>query len=176
VSSFLAILGVAITFWGAILLYIAPTKQVPLTLLNATATANTINIERILSEHNTTQKAVYLPPNRLVNIESSLLFIPEKPNQPLPKREDTTDQKLTAKNQKGIFLTPPGFALSQFFERELGVSFTKTDLKYLQGKMSRFLVENIGLAENVEIQTQNNTITTQITGNILSEVCQDIKI
>lgn len=175
VSSFLAILGVAIIFWGAILLYITPTKQVPLTLLNASALSNTSNIERILSEHNAAQKGVYLPPKNLIDIESSLIFIPEKPNQPLPKREDTTDQKLIAPNQKGIFLTPPGLSLSRIFEQELGVSFTKTDIKYIQEKLPKLLIETMGLAENVEIQTQNITITTQIAGNILSEVCQETR-
>jgi hypothetical protein len=174
-SSFLAILGTSMIFWGAILLYITPSKQVPLTFLNASALSNTSNIERILSEHNVAEKGVYLPPKNLTDIESSLIFVPEKPNQPLPKREDTTDQKLTSKNQKGIFLTPLGLALSRVFERELGVSFTKTDLTYMQEKLPKLLIETLGLAENVEIQTQNNTITTQIAGNILSGVCQETR-
>ena len=175
VSSFLAILGVAIIFWGTILLYITPTKHAPLTLLNASALSNTSNIERILSEHNVAQKGVYLPPQNLIPLESSLIFVPEKPNQPLPKRENTIDQKLTANNQKGIFITPPGFALSKIFEQELGISFTKTDLTYIREKLPKLLIETMELAENVEIQTQNNTIILQIVNNIFSGVCQETR-
>ncbi|MCW4004941.1 MAG: hypothetical protein NWE95_13635 [Candidatus Bathyarchaeota archaeon] len=172
-SSFLAILGVSLIFWGAILLYIAPTKQVPLTLLTASVTANSLNIERILAEHGLTHKGIYLPPKNLIDIESSLTFIPKKPNEPLPKSEDTTDEKLTSPTTSGVFITPPGLALSKLFEQELGVSFTKTNLKYLQEKMPRLLVENMGLAENVDVQTPNDTITVEITNSLFSSVCQE---
>ncbi len=175
VSSFLAILGVAMIFWGVILIYITPTKQVPLTLLNASVLSDTSNIERILVEHGISQKAVYLPPKNLANMELSLIYIPEKPNQPLPKRENTTDEKLTAKNQNGIFLTPTGFALSRIFEQELSVSFTKADVKYLQEKLPKLLIETLGLAEKMDIQTKNGAITVQIGGNMLNEVCQEIR-
>ena len=76
-SSFLAILGVAIIFGGAILLYVTPSKHVPLTLLNASAEAAATNIERLISELNLSERGVYLPPKNLRNIESSLIFIPE---------------------------------------------------------------------------------------------------
>jgi hypothetical protein len=78
-SSFLAILGLAIIFWACILLYITPVKHVPLTLLQASADASTSNIERVITELNLTEKAVYLPPKNLKNINSSLIFIPISP-------------------------------------------------------------------------------------------------
>ncbi|MEM2129889.1 MAG: hypothetical protein QXZ70_04745 [Candidatus Bathyarchaeia archaeon] len=172
-SSLLAILGTAIAFWCAILLYITPTKHVPLTLLNATADA--ANIERILSEHNITQKGIYLPPKNLADIESSLIFIPEKPGQSLPSREESTIQKLKARSQEGIFITPPGFALSKLFEKEIGTDFIKIDLKKLQEKLSWLLVENMGLAENVEFQIGSNKITIHITNNVFIGICQQTR-
>jgi hypothetical protein len=38
-STILALIGLGLAFWGAILLYVAPTKHVPLTLLNASVSA-----------------------------------------------------------------------------------------------------------------------------------------
>lgn len=169
VSSYLAILGVAIVFWGAILLFITPSKHVPLTLLNVSADSSASNIERILSELNLTEKGVYLPPNRLKSIESSLVFIPETPKTPLPKREDITE-KLHPNRKDGVFLTPPGLALSQLLEKELGVSFTRTNLAHLQRMLPK-LIEDAELAEDAQIQTLNNTITVELTGSILTEVC-----
>jgi len=172
-SSFLAILGVGIVFWGAVLLYITPARHVPLTLLNASTAANAGNTERILTELNLTEKGRYLPPKYLKNYESSLIFIPEKPIQPLPKREETTEEKLTSKNPSGVFLTPPGMALSKLFEQQLRVSFTKTDLSYLQQNLPKLLIEHMEIAETAEIQTQNDKITIELTGNILNEICQE---
>jgi hypothetical protein len=80
VSSFLAILGVALVFWGCILLYVAPVKQVPYDLLEAAADVNAGGIERVLSEFNLSKKGVYLPPKNLKDIQSSLVFIPLPPH------------------------------------------------------------------------------------------------
>jgi hypothetical protein len=164
---------VGIVFWGVMLLYITPTRHVPLTLLNASNAAGASNTERILNELNLTEKGRYLPPKYLKNYESSLIFIPEKPDQPLFKPEENTEEKLTSNNPGGAFLTPPGVALSKLFEQELGVSFTKTDLTYLQQNLPKLLIELIEIAETAEMQTQNDKITIELTGNILSAVCQE---
>jgi hypothetical protein len=170
-SSFLAILGVAITFWGAILLYVTPSKHVPLKLLNTSAEAAAANIERLISEVNLSERGVYLPPKNLRNIESSLVFIPETLKTPLPTPEET-NEKLLANEKTGAFVTPPGSALSRLFEGELGFSFTKTDLKQIQNKLPKLLVEDLELAENAEIQIQGNIVTLEITGSILNEICE----
>ena len=170
-SSFIAIFGMTFIFWGVIFLYITPSKYVPLTLLNASAEAAADNIERLISELNLSEKGVYLPPKNLKNIESSLVFIPKTFETRLPTDEETNEKQLT--NQKtGVFVTPPGSALSRLFEKELGFSFTKTGLDQIQNKLPKLLVEGLELAENAEIQIQENTITLEITGSILDEICQ----
>jgi len=170
VSSYLAVLGVTIIFWGAILLYVTPSKYVPLTLLTASAEDSAANIERIISELNLSEKGVYLPPKNLKNIESSLVFIPGALKTPLFTPEETNEKLLT--NQKtGAFITPPGSALSRIFEEELGFSFTKTDLNQIKNKFPKLLVEGMELAENAEIQIQGNAVTLEITGSILDEIC-----
>jgi hypothetical protein len=174
-SSFLVILGIGIIFWGAILLYITPTRHVPLTLLNAIAAANANNTERILTELNMTEKGRYLPPKYLKNYESSLVFIPERPYQRLPRISETTEKRLRFRNQAGLFLTPPGMALSKLFEHALGVSFTKTDLAYVQQNFPKLLIESVELVETAEIQIQNDKVTLEITGSILDEVCRETR-
>lgn len=172
-SSFLAILGLALVFWGIILSYVTPEKQVPLILLNASADTNYDNIERILTEFNLTEKGIYLPPRNLVNIESSLIFIPQQPNATLPKPEETTE-KLISSQRNGLFLSPPGLALSRLLENEFGKSFTKTDLFHLQILLPKLLIENIEIAENVDVQIEEKTITINISGNLLNSACQEI--
>jgi hypothetical protein len=172
ISSFLAILGTAISFWALVLLYITPAKHVPLTLLNASANVDSSNIERLLAELDLTEKGVYLPPKNLKNIESSLIFIPQKAKTPLPTPEETTE-KLYSEQKTGVFITPPGLALSQLFEQEHGSSFTKTDLKHLQSALPQLLVENLELSENAEIYLQESTITIEIVGSILNSICHE---
>ncbi len=170
-SSFLAILGVTIIFWGLILLYITPSKHVPLTLLYASVEATVANIERLISELDLAARGVYLPPKKLKNIESSLIFIPKTPKTLLPTFEETNEKQLT--NEKtGAFVTPPGSALSRLFEEELGFSFTKTNHVQMEFNLRKLLVEDLELAENVEVQIQGNTVTIEIIGSVLDEICR----
>ena len=170
VSSFLAVVGIAVAFWAAILIYVTPVKQVPLTFLNAWFNPSSSNLERVMTEFDLTEKGIYLPPKNLKSIESSLIFIPETAKTPLPKPDETIEQ-LYSKQKNGVFLTPPGLALSRIFEQELGISFAKTDIAHLQVTLPKVLIENLELAETAEIKTQGNTITVEMTDSILNETC-----
>ena len=101
-STYLALLGVAINFWGVILLYVTPSKHVPLTLLNASAEATSANIERLISELNLSEKGVYLPPKNLKNTESSLIFIPKTSKTPLPQTKKLA-RSFTSLRPDGLF-------------------------------------------------------------------------
>ncbi len=171
-SAFLAIVGLGIIFWSVILFYITPTRQVPLSLLNASVSIKTTNIERILVETGITEKGIYLPPKNLGNIESSLIFVPKSPKYVLPTLEEPSE-KLYADQYNGIFLTPPGLALAHLFERELGVSFGMVDLVHLQTTLPKLLVEELGLSENLEIQTHGDLIVIEATGSLLKTICEE---
>lgn len=171
-SSFLAILGIAIIFWGSIFFYITPSKHVPLAFLVASTETNIANIERLLTEHNLDQKGIYLPPKNLQNIESSLILVPKKKHNLLPKPQEISGVHLLNSEKEGLFLTPPGSALSEFFEQKLGSSFMAFNLKDLEKKLATLLVEDLCIAENIELKVQNNIITIKIFGSILEEDCK----
>jgi hypothetical protein len=182
-SSFLAILGFAIIFWGTILLYTTPTKHVFFELLNAAAEPSSANIERILAEYSLNQKGIYLPPNPnnaglsngwslLQNTGSSLVFIPETSNLPLPKPEENSPRPKNSGNG-GIYITPPGQGLCKIFEQQAGKSFTKIDLRQLQSILPRIIIKDLELAETVDIKTEENIITIEITKSILEQICQE---
>jgi hypothetical protein len=171
VSSFLAIIGLAIAFWGAILMYIKPVKQVPLTLLYASAEAISSNIERILAQSNLTQNGIYLPPKNLKTADDSLVFVPVFPNAALPTPEENTD-KLYCNSKNGVLLTPPGLELSQLFEQGLGLPFTKTDLSFLQLSLPKLLVETLEVAESLEVKVVGSMIIVEVNGTLFASLCE----
>jgi len=169
-----AFIGLGLTFWGALLLYLTPIKYVNLELVNATASSSLANLERTLSNTETTGKGVYLPPERLKDYQSSLVFIPRKPDDPLPEPEETDLEKLHSDNPGGILLTPPGLALSRLFENKLGTSFTETDLPYLQKRLPK-LFEELEITRNLSIQVEDNTVTVEVTTHIFKDLCEETK-
>ena len=174
-SSILAFIGLGLTFWGALLLYITPTRYVKLDLLNAIAPSTLANIEKMLTSSKLNEKGIYLPPKYLKDFESSLVFIPSKNNKTLPRPGEIDEEKIYSKNPEGVFLTPSGLALSRLFEKELGTSFTRTDLNYIQNNLPKLLIEEMEIAENAEVKTENNIITVEITNHIFNEICQETR-
>jgi len=111
----------------------------------------------------------------VLSSSSSLIFIPEKKNQNLPTIEQTSHKKLHCKDPREALLTPPGLALSKLFEKEFGRSFTKTDLKTLKEKLPKLLIEDLEIAEQVLVKSENNIIILSIRNTVLKQVCAETK-
>lgn len=172
-SSFLAIMGVSVSFWSMLLLFFTPTKHAFLSLLKASASASGTNIERSLIEFDLAEKGVYLPPQNLRNFESSLVFVPKTLRTALPTSDETTD-KLFNEKKTGLFFTPPGLALSVMFENELGLSFRKISLPQMQSVIKR-LFDNLKFAEDAQVRIQDRTITLEVTGSIFNTLCSETR-
>ena len=173
-SSFLAILGVSIAFWSMLLLFFTPTKRTFLSLLKAAANSSGTNIERALIEYNLTEKGIYLPPQNLRNFESSLVFVPEKSGTALPTSRETA-AKMVNDAKTGLFFTPPGLALCEMFEDEIGLSFRKISLPQLQSLVKKLFLD-LKIAEDAQVKIQDRTITIEVTGSIFNTLCDETRI
>jgi hypothetical protein len=167
-----AFVGLGLTFWGALLLYLVPSKRVRLDLLTATGISSFADIERILTSSDSTAKGVYLPPKLLEDYQSSLVFVPSNAETALPKREEVDTEELYSKKPGGIYLTPPGLALSRLFEKELKVPFTETNLSYLQKELPR-LFEKLEISKDTNIEANDTTVTVRITKHIFIPLCEE---
>lgn len=171
-SYVLAFIGLGLVFWGTLFLYIRFTKYVKLDLLTAASISSLYNIERILALTQTDVKGIYLPPKNLQDYTSSLVFIPTKPNQPLPKSVQTSLLELQSKNPVGLVLTPPGLALSKLFEKELKRSFTETSLQELQSRLPE-LFEELQITKNLTLETNDDRITVKISNHIFKDLAKE---
>lgn len=172
-SAYLAIVGASFFFWASVLLYITPSKNVPLDFLVASINYNMSNTERILSELNFFEKGIYLPPKNLKLTESSIVFIPRTQEQSLPKPDEIKTTELLNSKRDSLFLTPPGLILSQIYERKLGNSFTKIDLPMMEKLLSKIVIEDLGIMENLVVNNCENRVVFKIKGNIFKEVCHE---
>ena len=111
-----------------------------------------------------------MPPRNLKNLESSLVFIPQKSRFTLPSPDEITDSLAIARKD-GVLIVPPGAGLCRLFEKELKASFANLDLEQLQTKLPKLLVEDMELAESAEINVKDNVIAVEIRGSVLDEVC-----
>ena len=139
------------------------------------AISPTYSIEKILEESNLIEKGRYLPPNLISDYESSVVFIPEHPDLTLPAFVEIIQQNLPLSNPKFLFITPPGLGLSKLFEKEIGVSLTKTSMDFVQEKFPKLLVQDMELARAADLQIQNDKVILELTDNVLQEICQETR-
>jgi len=174
-SSFvLAFIGVGLTFWGALLLYIRPTGYAKISLLNSTALSSLTAIGQVVKELGMKGKAIYLPPRYLRELKGGSVFIPKEKGDVIPPMNET-ERTNTPMNPRGLYLTPPGIGLANLYEKELGRHFAETDLRYLQFNLPRLFKEDLEIVENLEMKSEGAIIQVKMEGAIYRDLYKEIK-
>jgi len=173
-SSTLAYIGLGLTLWGALLLFIRPTRYVKSKILNSMTISPLTTIHQVIEALNYKGKGVYLPPRYLKEHKGGTLFIPSKKGITVPSIGEVTKGKATL-NPRGIFLTPPGLDLANLFEDELGKDFAKVDLLYLQNNLPKLFIEGLKIAEDFEMGREGDMIHAKITGTVCGELCREAR-
>jgi hypothetical protein len=157
-SSILAFIGLGLIFWGAILLYVKPEEYARKTLMEAALSPSLITLNQMIQELGYKGDATYLPPKYFTNPETTKICISKykHTNLPTPELIQPYENQPVTRTTQGLLITPPGIQLSKLLEESLGTSFIKTDLKNLQQKLPKLIIEDLEIAENLEIQEENN--------------------
>ena len=166
-----AFIGIALMFWGALLLFITPAKYIKADLLSPTALPTFTAINRIIKNLNYKGKGVYLPPKHFKGFKSGKLFISSKENTAIPPTEKIAQEEVFLKNPQGICLTPSGLDLTNLFEDELGTDFNNVDLNYLQTSLPKLFIDGLEIAEDFEMNKRGNTIHIKIWNSIYKDFC-----
>jgi len=174
-SPILAFIGLGLTFWGALLLFIRPTKLVKVTLLGSTALSSLTTIDRIINDLKYEGKAIYLPQRYLRELKGGTIFIPFKKEIITPTVEEVADEKIFLENPNGICLTPPGLSLTNLYEKELGKDFAKVNFNYLQNNLPKLFIEDLEIAKDLKMNIKGDVIQVKITGSIYTELCKEAR-
>lgn len=163
-STILAFIGLGLVFCGIIFVYIRTDKYVKKILLDATVSSQMAALNQIIQELDYRGTAIYLPPKYLKDLEANKAYISKQRETSLPTPEQTqkTENHFFIENSLGILLTPPGAGLAKLFEKTLKTNFARVDLQYLQQNMSKLFIENLEVAQNFEMETENNKIRVKI--------------
>ena len=170
-----ALVGLGLVFWGAILLYIRTGKLVKETLLDTTVFPSLAALGRMIMELGFVGQAVYLPPMYVTDIESSKAFIAKEKGVKVPSAEHIlgkTDSIFLDK-LKGIVLEPPGAEITRLMEHILETNFAKADLGYFEQKILPALVEDLEVAQNVEMDRQNKRLRIRLENSSYAELCDE---
>jgi len=175
-STILAFIGLSLTFWGALLLFIKPLKYVKPSLIDSTAISSLKTINQVVSDLNYEGKAVHLPPLPyfLKGYKGGAVYISSRKDQLLPPVEELAGERAFLKNPKGIRLVPPGVDLTNLYEEELGKEFLQVDFEYLKANLPNLFVHTLEIATNLTLEKENNRIHVKIEGSLFKDFCRQV--
>ncbi len=170
-STVLAFIGLGLAFWGALFLFVRPVKFVRGSLLDTTAISSYTTIDRMIEDLGYKGRPVYVPPypkeaylpEYLKSLKEMIIFIPAEEIVAAPAIEEIAKKHFLLRSPKGICIAPPGYGLTDLFEKELKVQFTEIDLDRFYSSLPVIIVKNLELAKEVEMNTEDNLTHVKIT-------------
>lgn len=175
-SSIPAIVGLGLIFWGIIITYIQPGEYVKKIIFDSTSETLLTAIDETLQTLDYKGGAIYLPPRYLNEPESIKAYIPKLETGTLPSPDMTQrlESQGSNKNAEGMLITPLGADLAKLFETTMGTSFLRTQFKDLQQRLPKTLIEDLEIASECEIQTDNSagTISMKFKTTTYKDTCK----
>jgi hypothetical protein len=173
-SAILAFIGLGLTLWGGLFLFIKPVRYVRADLLNSTVVSSLRAIDKILTELSYSGKGIYLPPGRLNELKEVSLFIPKKSGALMTKFNETVKEKLLI-NTDGMLIIPTGQALLNVYESKLKTDLSKVNLNYLESELPKLLIEDLELLEDLEISAHEDNVHVKMVDSIYGSLCGQVK-
>ena len=168
-SQIMALVGLGLTFWGALFNLTTPVRYVEGNLLNSTAISTYITIDRIIDDCKYKGKAYYLPPysreeylpGRLKGLKETVAFISANNDVVMPSLEDIAQSKFALTNKKGILIAPPGLGLLTKIEKKMPPT-TKIGISDIFESVPKIVSENLGLAREITMSLEMNSVKLMI--------------
>jgi hypothetical protein len=165
-SQSLALIGLGLTFWGALFIFLKPVNFVEGSLLYNAAFSAYLTIERIINEFNYKGKGYYVAPypkdvylpEYLKGLKDSVVFISAEKDSIMPAIEEVAKGKFISKNPQGALITPPGLGILTQIEEKSKLDFTKMDLNELCAVLPSFILQDLNLAKEMAIEPNGDQV------------------
>ena len=165
-TSILAFIGLGLTFWGALFIIITPKRYVEGTLLDSAALPLYQTTDRIIKNFQQKPIAYHTPPypkdvylpDHLKGLKDMVVFITTENEKAIPSIQELAEGKFTMRKPHGVVVSPPGLGLLTTIENKTNADFTKMNLEELCETLPHLILDNFGLAHEMEMTPEQNNV------------------
>lgn len=165
-----AFIGIALTFWGALLLYVGPSDFVRKGILDSVMTESLENYHQLIDELGYKGTPQYISPRTLWGIRNTAIIILKSDNIQMPSSEQLAAKKVLIDNPQAIKLIPPGHKLSRYIEDQIRINFSTMELNSIQDSLQKGIVESLEIAEALHMERMGSTVYIAMEGAIFYDV------
>jgi len=177
-SQILALIGLGLTFWGALFLLLKPVNFVEGSLLYNSAVSTYLTIDRIIGDFEYKGKGYYIPPypkdvylpDYLKGLKASVVFISAEKDATMPSIEEMAKGKFISRTPKGVLLTPPGLGILTQIEEKLKLDFTKIELNELCAVLPTLILQDLNLAKEMAMELKGDQVHLKIVGSLYKDL------
>lgn len=134
-----------------------------------TALSSLKAIEKVTTGLGYVEKGTYIP---IDSPDKVLVFIPSEPTSTIPQN---FDGETLSQRPKGIFVLPPGLALSNLIEKRLGFELKNCGLEKLIQELPKAIMEGSEIARDMEIEVKGKQVNVKLIDSIYTDFCRDLK-
>ncbi len=159
-----ALAGIAVAFWGLLILYVSDTGYVKAEVVVPTLEGQAAVVKQLLENSRIVSDGVHVPPKSIGEVSAEKVVLGDETAQTAVSGEGS----LLAHS----FAVPaPGLALVKYYQEHSGSDFLGVNFEYLKGTLSSLMVEELEIAQSFEIKMEENVITISATGRRFYELC-----
>ncbi len=174
-SFLLAFIGLGLTFWSALIVFLRTTRYVKANLFETTPISSLRSIDQVISHFQCKGRGIYMPKTYFKELKEEKIFIPAKDEIVIPPAEEVAKEKFLVKDPRGICLTPSGLSLANLFESELGTDFSRVSVDYLARNLPKLFIEDLEMARDFEMNVVGDVIHVRITDSIYNSMCRELR-
>lgn len=114
--------------------------------------------------------------SRILNTETrAYLFVRANDNElSLPNEKEIVDGNIFCNTPNGISIPAPALGIMDFLEKELSTDFATYDLDLIQASLPKLLVEDLKLADALDMQYNLDKVFVKISSESWSNICNNI--
>jgi hypothetical protein len=155
-----SLIGLGLTFWGALFLLIPPPKHIESSYLVTSCLPSYMSIDRMLNSLFHKNEAYNIPPfpsnvslpQHLKGLKDTVTFIPSVYTDGIAEIEDIAKGKFLIDKPKGLLITSPGVSILDKIEKKQKTDFTKIPPNKLD-EILPVSFSSLYLAEEIEVAT-----------------------
>ncbi len=171
-SLILTVIGLGLTFWGALFLYITHVRTVPEDIISAMPISMIKALDKLLAELGYNGRCNFIYPRSLGGLTKGYIFLSAENS--VPDNNELMREIVFHNNPKGILLPAPSHSMVDLYEKILDLNFALADMKYLAQNLPKLLVEDLKLADQMSMTHNGNSVRVNIVGRSLAALCDNI--
>ena len=161
-STILAFIGLGLSFYGMLFLFIRPNKYIESKILES-AFSPIETLDLLLAQLGYRGRGIYVPGGNPTGVT---LFVPKGDGNQLSMRLGAHENEIVTNSSGGITLSPPGLTLERQIEGELGVDLPKRGLRYLEEKLPKVLIEDLQIVRDMHMLVDGSRVRFRYDGSV----------